>query len=55
MNPLTGVLAEAWGLYRRFAAHFFAISFVPVSLVWVAFDIALGLALVTMPARCAAS
>jgi uncharacterized membrane protein len=28
MNPLTGVLAEAWGLYRRFAAHFFAISFV---------------------------
>ena len=21
MNPLTGVLAEAWGLYRRFAAH----------------------------------
>jgi uncharacterized membrane protein len=28
MNPLTGVLAEAWGLYRRFAAHFLAISFV---------------------------
>jgi hypothetical protein len=28
MNPLSGVLAEAWGLYRRFAAHFLAISFV---------------------------
>jgi uncharacterized membrane protein len=28
MNSLTGVLAEAWGLYRRFAAHFLAIAFV---------------------------
>jgi uncharacterized membrane protein len=28
MNPLTGVLAEAWGLYRRFAAHFLTIAFV---------------------------
>ena len=28
MDPLTGVLAEAWGLYRRFAAHFLAIAFV---------------------------
>ncbi len=28
MNPLTDALAEAWGLYRRFAAHFLAISFV---------------------------
>jgi uncharacterized membrane protein len=28
MKPLTGVLGEAWGLYRRFAAHFLAISFV---------------------------
>ena len=28
MNPLKGVLGEAWGLYRRFAAHFLAISFV---------------------------
>jgi hypothetical protein len=26
MNPWTGVLAEAWGLYRRFAAHFLAIA-----------------------------
>jgi hypothetical protein len=28
MNPWAGVLAEAWGLYRRFAAHFLAIAFV---------------------------
>jgi hypothetical protein len=28
MSPLTGVLAEAWDLYRRFAAHFLLISFV---------------------------
>lgn len=28
MSPLTGVLAEAWELYRRFAGHFLLISFV---------------------------
>ncbi|MGN6795588.1 MAG: hypothetical protein ACTHJW_24620 [Streptosporangiaceae bacterium] len=28
MSPLTGVLSEAWGLYRRFAGHFLLISFV---------------------------
>jgi hypothetical protein len=28
MSPLTGVLGEAWGLYRRFAGHFLLISFV---------------------------
>ena len=28
MSPLTGVLTEAWDLYRRFAAHFLLISFV---------------------------
>lgn len=28
MSPLTGVLAEAWDLYRRFAGHFLVISFV---------------------------
>jgi hypothetical protein len=28
MSPLSGVLGEAWALYRRFAAHFLAISFV---------------------------
>ena len=27
MNPLTGVLGEAWDLYRRYAAHFLIISF----------------------------
>ena len=28
MSPLTGVLTEAWDLYRRFASHFLLISFV---------------------------
>jgi hypothetical protein len=28
MNPLSGVLDEAWGMYRRFAGHFLAIAFV---------------------------
>src|SRR5215470_1495788 len=28
MSPLTGVLTEAWNLYRRFAGHFLLISFV---------------------------
>jgi hypothetical protein len=28
MSPLTGVLGEGWGLYRRFAGHFLLISFV---------------------------
>jgi hypothetical protein len=28
MSPLTGVLREAWDLYRRFAGHFLLISFV---------------------------
>jgi hypothetical protein len=28
MNPLSGVLAEAWAFYRRFAAHFLTIAFV---------------------------
>ncbi|MGH3206759.1 MAG: hypothetical protein ACRDNO_03260 [Trebonia sp.] len=27
MSPLSGVLNEAWALYRRYAAHFIAISF----------------------------
>ena len=27
MNPLSGVLSEAWALYRRHAAHFILISF----------------------------
>ncbi len=28
MNPLSGVLSEAWALYKRHAAHFILISFV---------------------------
>jgi hypothetical protein len=28
MSPLTGVLREAWAIYRRFAAHFLLIAFV---------------------------
>jgi hypothetical protein len=28
MSPLTGVLTEAWALYRRFAGHFLLIAFV---------------------------
>src|SRR5437763_3012787 len=28
MSPLSGVLTEAWALYRRFAGHFLLISFV---------------------------
>jgi hypothetical protein len=28
MSPLSGVLGEAWGYYRRFAAHFLLIAFV---------------------------
>jgi hypothetical protein len=28
MSPLTGVLKEAWALYRRYAAHFLLIAFV---------------------------
>jgi hypothetical protein len=27
MSPLSGVLGEAWGLYRRYAAHFLTIAF----------------------------
>jgi hypothetical protein len=27
MNPLTGVLSEAWALYKRYASHFLVISF----------------------------
>src|ERR1700720_2482882 len=27
MSPLSGVLSEAWALYRRHAAHFILISF----------------------------
>ena len=28
MNPLSGILGEAWKLYRAFAAHLLPIAFV---------------------------
>lgn len=28
MNPLTGVLREAWATYKTYAAHFLLIAFV---------------------------
>jgi hypothetical protein len=39
MNPLSGVLGEAWQMYRRFAAHLLAIAFV----IYVAAAIVAGL------------
>jgi hypothetical protein len=39
MNPLSGVLGEAWQMYRRFAAHLLAIAFV----IYVATAIVAGL------------
>jgi uncharacterized membrane protein len=39
MNPLSGVLSEAWQMYRRFAAHLLAIAFV----IYVAVAIIAGL------------
>ena len=39
MNPLSGVLSEAWQLYRKFAAHLLAIAFV----IYLAAAIVVGL------------
>lgn len=39
MSPLTGVLDEAWRLYRRYAGHFLAIAFV----IYLAAAIVIGL------------
>ena len=44
MNPLSGVLGEAWALYRRHAQHFILISFA-VYLVVAAVNALLGWAL----------
>ncbi|MBO0819451.1 MAG: hypothetical protein J2P26_01220 [Nocardiopsaceae bacterium] len=41
MNPLAGVLSEAWDLYRRHAPHFLIISFV-IYLVMAALSALLG-------------
>jgi hypothetical protein len=43
MNPLSGVLGEAWQLYRKFAAHLLAIAFV-IYLVAAVIAALLGLA-----------
>jgi hypothetical protein len=44
MNPLSGVLSEAWALYRRHAPHFILISFA-IYLVVAAINALLGWAL----------
>jgi hypothetical protein len=46
MSPLSGVLGEAWALYRRHAAHFMLISF-SIYLVIAAINALLGWALGT--------
>lgn len=43
MNPLTGVLGEAWTLYKRYAAHFIMISFA-IYLVVALINLVLSLA-----------
>jgi len=43
MNPLTGVLGEAWTLYKRHAAHFIMISFA-IYLVVALINLVLSLA-----------
>jgi hypothetical protein len=46
MSPLSGVLGEAWALYRRHAAHFILISFViflVISVITALLSWALGL------------
>ena len=45
MNPLSGVLSEAWALYKRHAAHFIAISFaiyLVIAVVTALLSLALG-------------
>jgi hypothetical protein len=45
MNPLSGVLSEAWALYKRHAAHFILISFViylAIAVVTALLSLALG-------------
>lgn len=49
MSPLSGVLSEAWTLYRRHAPHFIAISFV-ISLVVAVITALLSWALGTIGA-----
>jgi len=45
MNPLSGVLSEAWALYKRHASHFLLISFViylAIAIVTALLSLALG-------------
>ena len=45
MNPLSGVLSEAWALYKRHAAHFLMISFaiyLVIAVVTALLSLALG-------------
>jgi hypothetical protein len=45
MNPLTGVLSEAWALYKRHAKHFLTISFaiyLAVAIITLVLSLALG-------------
>ena len=43
MNPLSGVLGEAWSMYRRYAGHFLAIAFI-IYVVAAVVEALLGLA-----------
>ena len=43
MNPLSGVLGEAWGMYRKYAGHFLAIAFI-IYVVAAVVEALLGLA-----------
>jgi len=43
MNPLSGVLGEAWDMYRKYAGHFLAIAFI-IYVVAAVVEALLGLA-----------
>ena len=45
MNPLTGVLGEAWTLYKRYAAHFLPIAlaiYLVIAIITALLSLALG-------------
>jgi hypothetical protein len=46
MNPLSGVLDEAWRMYRAHAAHLLTIAFV---IILIVVDIVLGLIFFALP------
>jgi hypothetical protein len=46
MNPLTGVLGEAWALYKRFAAHFIVIAlaiYLVIAIITALLSLAFGI------------